>query len=112
MKKIEAIIRQEKLEPVKAALEEKGVVSMTITQVSGRGSQKGIALQWRAGEYRVDVLPKTKIEVVVDDKTSDLVVATICHIARTGKVGDGKIFVMPVENAVRVRTGEEGEHVI
>ena len=112
MKKIEAIVRQEKLESVKAALEEKGVISMTITEVSGRGSQKGIALQWRAGEYRVDFLPKTKIEVVVDDKTSDLVVATICRIARTGRVGDGKIFVIPVENAVRVRTGEEGESVV
>jgi len=112
MKKIEAIVRQEKLEPVKAALEKQGIISMTITEVSGRGSQKGIALQWRAGEYRVDFLPKTKIEVVVDDKTSDLVVATICRIARTGRVGDGKIFVMPVENAVRVRTGEEGECVV
>lgn len=112
MKKIEAIVRQEKLEPVKAALEEQGIISMTITEVSGRGSQKGIALQWRAGEYRVDFLPKTKIEIVVDDKTSDLVVATICRIARTGRVGDGKIFVIPVENAVRVRTGEEGERVV
>ncbi len=112
MKKIEAIIREEKLEPVKAALEEKGVVSMTITQVSGRGSQKGIALQWRAGVYRVDFLPKIKIEVVVDDKTSDMVVATICRIARTGRVGDGKIFIIPVENAVRVRTGEEGERIV
>ncbi len=112
MKKIEAIVRQEKLESVKAALEEQGIISMTITEVSGRGSQKGIALQWRAGEYRVDFLPKTKIEMVVDDKTSDLAVATICRIARTGRVGDGKIFVIPVENAVRVRTGEEGERVV
>jgi nitrogen regulatory protein P-II 1 len=112
MKKVEAFIREEKLEPVKAALEAKGIVGMTITAVSGRGSQKGIALQWRAGEYRVDFLPKTKLEVVVDDKTSDVVVATICQTARTGRVGDGKIFVIPVENAVRVRTGEEGERVI
>jgi len=112
MKKVEAIIRQEKLEPVKAALEEKGIVSMTVTQVTGRGSQKGIALQWRAGVYRVDLLPKIKLEIVVDDRTSDIVVATICRVARTDKVGDGKIFVIPVENAVRVRTGEEGEHVV
>lgn len=112
MKKVEAILRQEKLEPVKAALEEKGIVSMTVTQVTGRGSQKGIALQWRAGVYRVDLLPKVKLEIVVDDRTSDIVVATICRVARTGKVGDGKIFVIPVENAVRVRTGEEGEHVV
>jgi nitrogen regulatory protein P-II 1 len=112
MKKVEAILRQEKLEPVKAALEEKGIISMTVTQVTGRGSQKGIALQWRAGVYRVDLLPKVKLEIVVDDRTSDIVVATICRVARTGKVGDGKIFVIPVENAVRVRTGEEGEHVV
>lgn len=112
MKKIEAIIREEKLEPVKLALEELGVISMTITQVSGRGSQKGIALQWRVGDYRVDFLPKTKIEIVVDDLTSDTVVATICHVARTGRVGDGKIFVLPVENAIRVRTGDDGERVL
>ena len=112
MKKIEAIIRQEKLEPVKLALEANGIVGMTVSDVSGRGSQKGIALEWRVGEYRVDFLPKTKLEIVVDDATSDLVVATICHVARTGKVGDGKIFVLPVENAVRVRTGEEGEKVL
>jgi nitrogen regulatory protein P-II 1 len=112
MKKIEAIIREEKLETIKAALEEKGIIGMTITPVNGRGSQKGIVLQWRAGEYRVDFLPKTKIEIIVDDRTSEEVVAIICHAARTGKVGDGKIFVLPVENAVRVRTGEEGERVI
>jgi nitrogen regulatory protein P-II 1 len=112
MKKIEAIIREEKLEAIKTALEAKGVIGMTITSVSGRGSQKGITLQWRAGEYRVDFLPKTKIEIIVDDKSSEDVVATICHVARTGKVGDGKIFVLPVDNAVRVRTGEEGERVI
>ena len=72
MKKVEAILRQEKLEPVKAALEEKGIISMTVTQVTGRGSQKGIALQWRAGVYRVDLLPKVKLEIVVDDRTSDI----------------------------------------
>src|SRR4030042_1540486 len=112
LKKIEAIIRPEKLDAVKDALEAKGILGMTVTNVNGRGRQKGIALQWRAGEYRVDFLPKIKIEVVVDDKTSDMVVATICRIARTGRVGDGKIFVIPVENAVRVRTGEEGERIL
>jgi len=112
MKKIEAFIRHEKLEPVKLALEEKGIISMTAIEVSGRGSQKGIALQWRAGEYRVDFLPKIKLEIVVDDKDCDTVVATICRTAKTDKAGDGKIFVLPVENAVRVRTGEEGRCVI
>lgn len=112
MKKIEAIIRQEKLEPVKFALEENGVAGMTVTEVSGRGAQKGITLQWRAGEYRIDLLPKIKLEVVVDDKDCNTIVATICRVARSGKIGDGKIFVLPVENVVRVRTGEEGNQVI
>lgn len=112
MKKIEAIIREERMEPVKLALDEMGVSGMTVTEVRGRGSQKGIVLQWRAGEYRVDLLPKIKFELVVDDKDCDSVVATICRIAKSGKVGDGKIFIMPVDNAVRVRTGEEGTNVI
>lgn len=112
MKKVEAIIRQEKLEPLKLALEEKGIVGMTVTGVSGRGRQKGIALQWRAGEYRVDFLPKVKLEIIVSDEDCNAVVETICQTARTGKAGDGKIFVLPVDNVVRVRTGEEGERAI
>ncbi len=112
MKKIEAIIRQEKLEPVKLALEELGIISMTVTEVSGRGTQKGITLQWRVGDYTVDFLPKTKLEIVVDDGDCNTAVTTICRVAKTGNVGDGKIFVLPVENAVRVRTGEEGKFVI
>jgi len=112
MKKIEAIIREEKLETVRLALEQKGVSGMTVTEVSGRGSQKGIALQWRVGEYKVDFLPKIKLEVVVGDGDCEAIVAAICQVARSGKVGDGKIFVLPVENAVRVRTGEEGDSVI
>jgi len=104
MKKIEAIIRKERLEPVKHALEEMGILGMTVTQVSGRGRQKGIALQWRAGEYRVDLLPKTKIEIVLEDAECDNAVETICKKARTGKEGDGMIFVLPVEKMVRVRT--------
>ena len=82
MKKIEAIIKEEKLDTVKAALEDKGFIGLTVSEVSGRGSQKGISLQWRAGEYRVDLLPKIKVEVVVDDKECDVVVATICRAAR------------------------------
>lgn len=112
MKKIEAIIRQEKLEPVRAALEGIGIVGMTVAEVSGRGRQKGIPLQWRAGEYRVAFLPKVKIELVVLDEELGKTLNTIVTKARTGERGDGKIFVMPIENAIRVRTGEVGDNAI
>ncbi len=112
MKKIEAIIRQEKLGPVKAALEEIGIVGMTVMEVSGCGRQRGIPLQWRAGEYRVEFLPKIKIEVVVLDEDLGKVLNTIETKAWTGEQGDGKIFVLPIENAIRVRTGDEGENAI
>jgi len=112
MKKIEAIIREEKLEPVRKALEDNGYFGMTITEVSGRGRQKGISLQWRVGEYRVDFLPKIKVEVVVLDDDMTRTVNAITTSARTGNMGDGKIFVLPVEDAVRVRTGEAGENAI
>ncbi len=108
MKKIEAIIREEKLEPVKAALEGKGFLGLTVSEVRGRGLQKGISLQWRVGEYRVDLLPKLKLEVVVNDKDSEAVIDTICDAARTGAIGDGMVFVLPVEEVRRVRTGERG----
>lgn len=112
MKRIEAIIREEKLEPVKKALEEKGFISLTVTPVTGRGLQKGLCLQWRAGEYRVDLLPKLKMEVVVNDKDATTIIDTICEAARTGEIGDGMIFVLPVEQACRVRTGERGEEAL
>jgi nitrogen regulatory protein P-II 1 len=112
MKKIEAIIREEKLEPVRKAVESSGYFGMTISEVSGRGRQKGIPLQWRVGEYRVDFLPKIKVEVVVLDGDVPKTVHAIATSARTGEMGDGKIFVLPVENAVRVRTGEDGENAI
>ncbi len=112
MKKIEAIIREEKLEPVRKALEDNGYFGMTISEVSGRGRQKGIPLQWRVGEYRVDFLPKIKVEVVVLDGDAPRTVHAIATSAGTGDMGDGKIFVLPVENAVRVRTGEAGENAI
>ena len=112
MKKVEAIIREEKLEPVRKALEENGYFGMTVSEVSGRGRQKGIPLQWRAGEYRVDLLPKLKIELVVLDEDLPGTINTIATNARTGEMGDGKIFVFAVENAVRVRTGEAGEDAI
>ena len=112
MKKVEAIIREEKLEPVRKALEDNGYFGMTISEVSGRGRQKGIPLQWRVGEYRVDFLPKIKIEVVILDSDVPKTVHAIATSARTGEMGDGKIFVLPVEDAVRVRTGEDGEKAI
>jgi nitrogen regulatory protein P-II 1 len=112
MKKIEATIRPEKLEPVRSALAEMGILGMTVTEVSGRGKQRGIALQWRAGEYRVEFLPKVKIEVVVVDEDLGRALNTIVGRARTGERGDGKIFVFPVENAIRIRTGDEGNNAI
>ena len=109
MKKIEAIIRQEKVGTVKAALEEKGIIGMTLTQVSGRGRQGGVTLQWRAGDYRVEFLPKVKLEIVLNDDECEDAVDIICKTARTGKEGDGTIFVLPVENALRVRTHDHIE---
>jgi len=112
MKKIEAIIREEKLNAVKKALEEKSYFGMTVSEVSGRGKQKGIALQWRAGEYRVDLLPKLKLELVVLDEDVPIALDAITRNARTGETGDGKIFVLPVESIVRVRTGDRDENAI
>ncbi len=112
MKKIEAIVRPEKLDEVKLALEEIGCIGMTVSEVKGRGRQKGIVQQWRGREYRVDLLPKVKLEIVVGNELAEKVVETIVETARTGKVGDGKIFVLPVEEVVRVRTGEKGEKAV
>jgi len=106
MKKIEAIIRPEMLDRVKKVLEEKGCVAMTITEVKGRGEQKGITLQFRGRSVDIDTLPKIKIEMVVMDEIADAVINAIADAARTDKFGDGKIFVLPVEEAIRVRTGE------
>ena len=112
MKKIEAIIRPEKLESVRGALAEIGVFGMTVSEVSGRGRQMGIALQWRVGEYRVELLPKVKIEAVVLDEDVGKTLNAIVRKARTGDRGDGKIFVLPVDNAIRISTGDEGESAI
>ncbi len=112
MKKIEAIIREEKLDAVKKALEEGSYYGMTVSEVSGRGKQNGIPLQWRVGEYRVDLLPKLKIELVVLDEDVPVAVNAIVRNARTGEIGDGKIFVLPVESVVRVRTGDQDENAI
>jgi len=112
VKKIEAIIRPEKLEAVRNALAEMGIRGMTVTEVSGRGRQTGITLQWRVGEYKVEFLPKVKIEMVVLDEDIGKAIHAIIRTAKTGERGDGKIFVLPVENAVRIRTGDEGESAI
>ena len=112
MKKIEAIIREEKMNAVKEALEEKSYFGMTVSEVRGRGKQKGIVLQWRAGEYRIDLLPKVKIELVVLDEDVSAAIDAIVRTARTGETGDGKIFVLPVESVVRVRTGDRNENAI
>jgi len=112
MKKIEAIIRTEKLEAVRRALADMGVYGMTVTEVSGRGRQRGITLQWRAGDYTVEFLPKVKIEVVVIEEDVGGVLRTIVKKARTGERGDGKIFVIPLENAIRIRNGDRGEDAI
>src|SRR5258706_16396159 len=109
MKKIEAIIKPFKLEEVKDALSEIGIEGMTVSEVKGFGRQKGHTEIYRGSEYVVDFLPKIKIELVIaDDKQSD-VVNTIVKSARTGKIGDGKIFVLPVEEAIRIRTSERAE---
>lgn len=102
-----AIIRPEKLSSVKAALEQNGIKGMTAYEVQGRGEQKGLEFTHRAGKYRVDMLPKIKIEIVCKEGMIDKVVETICMSARTGEVGDGKIFVLPVARSIKVRTGEE-----
>jgi len=113
MKKIEAIIRPEKLDEVKNALAAKGYIGLNIVGVTGRGVQKGIVHMGRGGEsYEVDMLPKVKIEVVVKDSQADRVVDLICKAAHTGNIGDGKIFLMPVSDAIRVRTGERGEAAV
>lgn len=108
MKKIEAIIRPEKLHLLRDKLDKKGFSGMTVTEVKGRGRQKGIALQWRAGDYRVEFIQKIKLEMVVEDKDAEPVIDLICEYAQTGEAGDGKIFVYPVDDVVRVRTRERG----
>ena len=112
MKKIEAIIRSGKLDHVKKSLEEIGVYGMTVTEVKGRGHQKGITQQWRGAEYRVDFLPKLKIEIVAKSEDVDRIAAKIIESAKTGNIGDGKIFVMPVEETIRIRTGQRGNNAI
>lgn len=112
MKKIEAIIKPFKLTEVKEALQEIGIQGMTVSEVKGFGRQKGHTEIYRGSEYTVDFLPKIKIEIVVGDAVVKQALETIAKTARTGKIGDGKIFVMPVETAVRIRTEEQGEGAV
>jgi nitrogen regulatory protein P-II 1 len=112
MKLIKAIIRPEKLNDVKQALAEIGYPGITIYEVRGHGKQKGLTQRWRGQEYKVELLPKLMIEIVVLDQDAGKTMNIIMRVARTGEIGDGKIFVLPVENAVRVRTGDDGEDAI
>jgi len=108
MKKIEAIIRPEKLTEVRGALESMGYPGLTVAEVKGHGAQKGIVEQWRGQQYRLEFLPKIWLLMVVDDEDAPKVVDAICEFAATGNVGDGKIFVSPVDEVIRVRTKERG----
>ena len=112
MKKIEAIIQPFKMEPVKEALKAIGIDGMTLTEVRGHGRQKGHKEVYRGQEYNIDLLPKMKIELVVSDARLEEVLRTLTTAARTGKIGDGKVFVLPVEHAVRIRTEEIGEKAV
>jgi nitrogen regulatory protein P-II 1 len=112
MKKIEAIIKPFKLDDVKQALTSAGIVGMTVTEVRGFGRQKGHTEMYRGGEYKVDFLPKMKLEIVVPDSVADKVVSLVVGAARTGSIGDGKVFVEPLEEALRIRTGERGDNAV
>ena len=112
MKKVEAIIRPERLSAVREVLDKNGFPGMSATEIKGRGRQKGVSLQWRAGDYKVEFLPKVKLEVVVEGGDADRIVDLICDAAHTGEAGDGKIFVYPVMDVVRVRTKERGSGAV
>lgn len=112
MKKIEAIIKPFKLDDVKSELQAMGINGMTVTEVRGYGRQKGHKEIYRGAEYQVDFIPKIKIEVVVPSSIAEKVVEAIIRAARMGKIGDGKIFILPIEDVVRIRTGESGEEAI
>jgi nitrogen regulatory protein P-II 1 len=112
MKKIEGIIKPHLLEAVKSALEALGIAGMTVSEVKGFGRQKGHSETYRGTEYKVEFLPKVKVEVVVADEMLDRAVDAVIHAAKTGKLGDGKIFVTNLEDVIRVRTGEHGEQAV
>jgi nitrogen regulatory protein P-II 1 len=112
MKKVEAIVRPEMLSVVRKALEELGVKGVTITQVLGHGAQRGVTQQWKGNTYKVDLLPKVELKMIITDDQLEPVLAAIAESARTGAVGDGKVFVSSIEEVMRVRTGERGEAAI
>ena len=112
MKKIEAIVRPEKLDEVRKALEAAGYPGISITEIEGHGKQKGVTHQWRGETYKVDLLAKTKLEIVVSDKDQEKIVSAIQKVAYTGSVGDGKIFVSDIIEVVRIRTNERGEKAL
>ena len=109
MKKIEVVIRPEKLELVRQALEKVGCAGVMISEIEGHGKQKGVVQQWRGEKYKVELLPKVKIEIIAKDQDIEKIIKVIIDNAKTGEIGDGKIFISPVENVIRIRTGEKGE---
>jgi nitrogen regulatory protein P-II 1 len=109
MRKIEAVIRPEKLDDVRKAIEAVGYPGVTITEAEGHGKQKGVVQQWRGETYRVEFLPKVKLELVVSDSDVEKIIQAIIKAAKTGSVGDGKIFVSDIRDAIKIRTGERGE---
>ncbi|MCK9431018.1 MAG: P-II family nitrogen regulator [Candidatus Omnitrophica bacterium] len=112
MKKIEAIIRPESVDVVRNALNATGVTGLMISEVEGHGKQKGVVQQWRGEKYKIELLPKAKIEIVVKDQDVGRICKTIIDNTKTGEIGDGKIFIYPLEDAIRIRTGEKGESAI
>jgi len=111
-KKIEAIIREESLEDVKTALKEIGIVGMNVSEVRGHGRQGGISLTGRSGTYQIDLLPRLQINIILSDHNVEKTIETICKAASTGNIGDGLIFVYPVEEVIRIRTGERGRQAL
>lgn len=112
MKKIEAVVRVEKLEEITDALEKHGYPGMMVTRIEGHGRQKGVVEQFRGREFKVNFLPKIKLEIVAKDSEVEKIVNVISSIAKTGEIGDGKVFIYPVENVLRIRTGEKGEGAV
>jgi len=112
MKKVTAIIREDRFSMVKDALSDIGYPGMTVTEVKGHGNQKGVTEQWRGRTYRTDLLRKIQIEIVVPDKDVEKILQCIVKESQTGSIGDGKIFISPIENAIRIRTGEKGEAAV
>ena len=112
MKSVVAIVRQEKFNDVKNALIEVGCEGMSVSEIKGRGSQRGVRESYRGSNYCIDLIPKTRIEIIVKDEGVDIIVDAIKKGAHTGNIGDGKIFIYPVDNVIRIRTGEEGDKAV